>query len=581
MAITSRHDDDTPGAPSPAQGDLGPGPARGRRVGGWIVVGGMMGLVMLLLSWAWVERPWNPPSGVQGRHELGVLRAALSTLVVMWVALIVIQRRRRQAEARLRGILDAVGERERGAEALRKQTEVLRSILDSMADAVIVADQDERFLIFNPAAEQMFGIGTTHTNAEEWSRQYGLYRTDTVTPYPADELPLRRSIRGEEVNDVEMFVRHRKAPEGSWVLINGRPLRDANGGLRGGVIVCRDVTGQHRAAEALRRSADELARSNAELRRLTADLEEVGLSRQRAYHELEAAYHSLKQAEAQLVQAEKLSALGRLIAGVAHEINNPLAFVANNATVLRRDAESLRDLVELHQQGMATLAEHQPALHARIVDFGERIDLSYTLDGLDKLLCRSGEGLMRIQQIVRDLRDFARLEEPDRVLADLNEGLRSTVNILSGHARKRGVAVVMELGPLAPLPCYPGKVNQVVMNLLANAVDASAPGGRVTLRSRERAPGDEAGREPGGIEIDVIDDGHGIDPAVRDRIFEAFFTTKPPGEGTGLGLSISAGIVQAHHGRIDVESAPGRGTRFTVFLPRARRGTDAGTDGVS
>ena len=472
------------------------------------------------------------------------------------------------------------GGRNRGwgtEEALWKQPEVLQSILDSMTDAVAVADLDERLVMFNRAAEQMFGLATD-TSADDWSLHYGLYRADTVTLYPADELPLRRAIRGEEVKDVEMFVRRHSETEGFWILINGGPLRDAQGGLRGGVVVCRDISDRYRAALALQRSADELACSNAQLRRLTEDLEEVGLSRQKAYQELERAYHDLKRAEAQLIQAEKLSALGQLIAGVAHEINNPLAYVANNVAILRRDARALHELVLIHQQGMDTLAAHHPELHAQIDELCDRIDINYTLDGLENLLCRSSDGLQRIQQIVRDLRDFARLDETDRFLVDLNEGIRSTVNIIAGHAKKQGVALVVELGVLPPLLCYPGKINQVVMNLLANAIDACDPGGQVTLQTRETAaadPPDETvvAAGPGGIEIHVSDDGRGIPPEIRDRIFDAFFTTKPQGKGTGLGLSISAGIVHAHQGRIDVESTPGQGTRFSVFLPRGHRET--------
>jgi signal transduction histidine kinase len=443
------------------------------------------------------------------------------------------QARPQAARARARGTGTGTGSGNETWEALRKQTEVLQSVLDSMGDAVVVADQDSRILMYNRAADRMFNI-VQNTTPDEWSRHYGLYRNDTVTLFPTDELPLRRSIRGEEVNDVEMFVRPHGAAEGFWILVNGRPLRDADGALRGGVVVCRDITERYKAALELRR-----------------------------------AYHDLKRAEVQLIQAEKLSALGQLIAGVAHEINNPLAFVANNMTVLRRDAQALRGLVQIHQQGMQILAAHDPKLHAQIAAACERIDLDYTLDGLERLLCQSAEGLHRIQQIVRDLRDFARLDEADRQVVDLNEGIRSTINIIAGHAKKQGVALVVELGTLPSLLCFPGKINQVVMNLVSNAVDACVPGGQVTVRT-VAAGGPEPGSGSEGIEIHIIDNGRGIDPDIRERIFEAFFTTKPQGKGTGLGLSISAGIVQAHGGRIDVESAPGAGTHMTVFLPRTR-----------
>jgi PAS domain S-box-containing protein len=138
--------------------------------------------------------------------------------------------------------LDLVIERKQAVEELSRINEILHSILSDMGDAVIVADKDENFLLFNPAAERMFGAGATKTNASEWSHRYGLYLPDKVTPFPHEQLPLIRSIHGEEVNNVEMFVRHEKAPHGIWTRITGRPLRDSNGELLGGVIVCRDIT---------------------------------------------------------------------------------------------------------------------------------------------------------------------------------------------------------------------------------------------------------------------------------------------------------------------------------------------------
>jgi PAS domain S-box-containing protein len=138
--------------------------------------------------------------------------------------------------------LDLVMERKRAEEKLSSTNEILQSILSSMADAVIVADKEGTFLVFNPAAERMFGQGATQTASSEWSQHYGLYLPDRVTPFPTDQLPLTRSIRGEEVNNVEMFVRHEKAPNGLWTRINGRPLKGPDGQLSGGVIVCRDIT---------------------------------------------------------------------------------------------------------------------------------------------------------------------------------------------------------------------------------------------------------------------------------------------------------------------------------------------------
>jgi anti-sigma regulatory factor (Ser/Thr protein kinase) len=184
--------------------------------------------------------------------------------------------------------------------------------------------------------------------------------------------------------------------------------------------------------------------------------------------------------------------------------------------------------------------------------------MDYTLENFDGLMHRTREGLRRIQQIVKDLRVFARLDESELNVVDLNEGIESTANIILGYAKKNRVQLVTELGPLPAVTCFAAKINQVVMNLLSNAIDACDEGGTVTIRT---------GAEPGGVRIEVADTGGGIPPEVRERIFDPFFTTKPIGVGTGLGLSISYGIVQDHGGKIEVESEPGQGSCFTVHLP--------------
>jgi signal transduction histidine kinase len=197
---------------------------------------------------------------------------------------------------------------------------------------------------------------------------------------------------------------------------------------------------------------------------------------------------------------------------------------------------------------------------AQIRDIGQEIDLKYVLGNLQDLLGRSREGLRRIQQIVKDLRDFARLDESDLHEVNLNDGLQSTVTIIHGHAKKHNVELETDLAAdLPPVTCFPAKVNQVVMNLLTNAIDACGQDGKVTLRTR--AEGSDA------VRIEVSDNGAGIDPAIRERIFDPFFTTKPPGKGTGLGLSISYGIVKDHEGTICVRSETGKGSTFVVTLP--------------
>ena len=267
----------------------------------------------------------------------------------------------------------------------------------------------------------------------------------------------------------------------------------------------------------------------------------------------------LKKTQSHLVQSEKLASLGQMVAGVAHEINNPLAFVINNTAVLQRDLRAVTELLKMYQEADGCLKEQCPELMARIGELSEQVDMGYTLGNVQEMLNRSREGLKRIQQIVRDLRDFARLDESDLHEVDLNAGIQSTVNIILGHAKKKQVKIETHFdAALPPVTCQPAKINQVVMNLLSNAIDASKEAGRVVVRTAA---------VDGTARIEVEDEGSGIPPEVRERIFDPFFTTKPVGEGTGLGLSISYGIVNDHGGTIEVDSTPGKGSTFTVSLP--------------
>jgi signal transduction histidine kinase len=280
------------------------------------------------------------------------------------------------------------------------------------------------------------------------------------------------------------------------------------------------------------------------------------------------AHDVLKDTQSQLMQSEKMAGLGQLVAGIAHEINNPLAFVSNNVAVLQRDLSFLRQILELYKQAECALTQPADSLDA-IHKLEKQIDLPYTLKNLEETLSRSSDGLRRIQQIVTDLRTFVRLDDSSLKEADLNAGIESTVNIIRSKAKGQHVRIEMDLHPLPPVSCYPAKINQVVMNLVANAIDASPPDKTVTVRT---------GACDDGVRIEVVDQGTGIAPALRNKIFDPFFTTKPPGKGTGLGLSISYGIIRDHGGRIEIQSEQGAGSRFIVYIPLSPKDARAKQD---
>lgn len=269
--------------------------------------------------------------------------------------------------------------------------------------------------------------------------------------------------------------------------------------------------------------------------------------------------HNLRETKAALIETEKHASLGRLAAGVAHEINNPLAIVVNNLAVLRRDVGDALRLLDLYREGRSSLALAEPELVDRADRLEVDLDLAYLRSNLPRLFQSSEDGLRRVRAIVQNLRDFARLDEADVKDVDFNSALKSTLEALQHEFAKRSVQVETQFQPLPLVGCYAGKLNQTFLNILLNAIQASSRGGKIEIRTR---PEDSTG-----VVIEIEDHGDGIRPEHLPHIFEPFFTTKPVGAGTGLGLSVSYGIVRDQGGTIEVESVVGEGTLFRVRLP--------------
>jgi signal transduction histidine kinase len=314
-------------------------------------------------------------------------------------------------------------------------------------------------------------------------------------------------------------------------------------------------------------------RVHLQLRHLNKTLEEQVAQRTA---ELQQTLDSLQHAQVQLVQSEKMSSLGQLVAGVAHEINNPVNFIYGNLTPA---SEYISDL--LHVMGL--YRTHYPEPVSEIQGAIEEVDLDFLNEDLPKLLKSMKIGADRIQKIVASLRTFSRMDEADVKPVNLHDGIESTLMILNNRVKVRperpAINIVKDYGDLPPVECYAGQMNQVFMNLLSNALDA------IDEWNSQRNPA-AVQQDPGQIcirtrlvdddqvRIQITDTGPGIPPEIQPKLFDPFFTTKPVGKGTGMGLSISYQIItEKHQGRLYCQSSLGQGTEFTIQIPLSPHAT--------
>ncbi|MGQ4646674.1 ATP-binding protein [Lyngbya aestuarii] len=288
--------------------------------------------------------------------------------------------------------------------------------------------------------------------------------------------------------------------------------------------------------------------------------------------ELTQALQELGQTQSQLIQSEKMSSLGQLVAGVAHEINNPVNFIFGNLQYAREYTEDLLELVQLYQQ-------HYPNSQPEIQERIEAIELEFLSEDLSKLMSSMKLGVDRIRQIVVSLRNFSRLDEAEMKAVDIHEGIESTLLILNNRL-KNSVEVIKQYGNLPLIECYAAQLNQLFMNIIANAIDALEES-----ETRDYVPTNNGKRQDNyhkkkhqiliqteniankQIRIKICDNGPGVPPEIKNKLFDPFFTTKKVGKGTGLGLSISHQIVEKHHGKIELNSEIGKGTEFVICLP--------------
>lgn len=326
--------------------------------------------------------------------------------------------------------------------------------------------------------------------------------------------------------------------------VRGVPILNEDGDIREWVGTCTDI--------------DDRKRAEAELHQRTVELEQT--------------LQALQRTQSQMVQSEKMSSLGQLVAGVAHEINNPVNFIFGNLTHANSYTTDILQLLELYQH-------HYPAPHPDVQAKIAAIDLDFLLEDLPKILSSMRIGADRIQKIVASLRIFSRMDEAEMKAVNIHDGIDSTLMILQHRLKAKPdrleIAISKHYGDLPLVECYAGQLNQVFMNVLSNTIDALEGSIEINNSTRQTTP------QPAftitirthlitahQVEIRVADNGPGMTETVRQRLFNPFFTTKPVGKGTGMGLSISYQIVaEKHGGSLSCISQPGQGAEFIIQIP--------------
>lgn len=324
----------------------------------------------------------------------------------------------------------------------------------------------------------------------------------------------------------------------------------------------------YRLNQQLNQKIAEQALTEAQLSTLNQELEQRVEERTA---ELAASLEAIKTMHLQLIQNEKMASVGQLVAGVAHEINNPVNFIYGNLTPAGQYIQDLLDLINLYKQ-------EYPDSKDVIQNKEEEIDLEFLQDDLTKLLASMKLGVDRIRAIVLSLRNFSRLDEAEYKAVDIHEGIESTLVILENRIKAKperpAINVIKEFGDLPLVECYAGQLNQVFMNILANAIDAlDERDQHRTFEEAEALPSciwiRTAVVEPDRISIVIEDNGPGLSEEVKKRIFDPFFTTKPVGKGTGIGMSISYQIItDKHAGKLECLSSESQGAKFLIEIPR-------------
>lgn len=400
-----------------------------------------------------------------------------------------------------------------------RQTEELATLkraVESAYNAILMTDAKQNIIYVNRAFEEFTGFTAAEVIGKNPRVLQGPDTDKATTTRIREQLARREPVS-------ETLLNYTKDGRAYWININIRPVFNERGDLVAFIGVEEDVTEKLKLSEEVRQS------------------------------------------QVQLMQSEKMSSLGQMVAGLAHEMNTPLGFVRNNMEMLQLKHTEIKELLSLYDNLRGQIMYGSPNdvayIMSQIDAVSQKVRSGRVYQESEQLFVNSVEGIDRIQDLVMNLKNFSRLDESTYKPVDLNASMESTLKI-ANHLLKSDVEIVRDYTPGLPaVSGYPAQLNQVFLNLITNAAQAlPSAGGRITLRTR---------REGDSAEVRISDNGSGIAPENLKKIFEPFFTTKEVGKGTGLGLSIVYKIIEKHKGAIRAESTPGRGTEFIITLPFA------------
>ncbi len=436
-------------------------------------------------------------------------------------------------------------------EQANSELEKLSIVASETDNAVLIASPKGEIEWVNAGFERLYGV-----SIEEFKSQKGDFFLTSQNIGSVREL-LSSSIKENRSVAYTSKVINPKNEE-IWVQTTLTPLFDKEGTLYRIIAIESDITQIKIAEEEIIKQSEEIKQKSEELRVQSDNLKEINDALEIEKDNTDKTLEYLKRTQSMLVQSEKMASLGQLTAGIAHEINNPVNFISSGIDSLHL---IIKDLLVIIKEYDALTVENVVNQLNTISELKKELDYELLLNGMSELSSSIKTGADRTAEIVRGLRKFSRLDEDDLKMINLHENIDATLIILHNQYKER-IEIIRDYGVLPQIECYPGKLNQVFLNILVNAIEAIPKKGFIKIVTHLINRDSKKN-----VEIHIIDNGIGMTNDVKSRIFEPFFTMKEVGKGTGLGLSISYGIIEQHKGQIEVQSEKGKGTEFIIYLP--------------